>query len=342
MKYAPSQFSRFLKSPQGPLRAGLIFGADEGLVRERAKLLLTAIAEDPSDPFRVCDMEISALADDLARLADEAAAISMMGGRRAIRITGATDRHSKIFKAFLEELPGDGFVIITAGELSAKGSLRKLFEGHDAAFALACYSDSAETRDSLIDAIVTKAGYQLDHEARSYLTDNLGNDRMVSRQELDKLVLYKGNDDSPISLDDVAAMIGDSAARAFDEAGSAALNGQFPALIKALNKAYDEGDNPVGLLRLVARRLQRLHLVAAIANNGSSMDAGFKSLKPPAFSREANEMRRLLNRWSAGRLIEAIRIINEAEQQCKSTGMPAEAICTRAMMRLAGAARQAA
>ena len=72
------------------------------------------------------------------------------------------------------------------------------------------------------------------------------------------------------------------------------------------------------------------------------MDAGFKALRPPAFSREASEMRRLLNRWNAGRLAEALRIVNEAEQRCKTTGMPAEAICTRALMCLAGAARQAA
>ena len=164
---------------------------------------------------------------------------------------------------------------------------------------------------------------------------------MISRQELEKLVLYKGDDQTPINLEDVSVNIGDSAARAFDEAGSAALSGQIPNLFKALDTAYESGDNPVAVLRLVSRRLQRMHLVAAMAEGGSTMDAGFKALRPPAWSREANEMRRLLNRWNAPRLGEALRIINEAEQQCKTTGMPAEAICTRALMRLAGAARQA-
>ncbi|TDI60937.1 MAG: hypothetical protein E2O92_04355 [Alphaproteobacteria bacterium] len=165
---------------------------------------------------------------------------------------------------------------------------------------------------------------------------------MVSRQELEKLALYKGNGDTPITLEEASVNIGDSAARAFDEAGSAALSGQLPALLTSLQTAYQGGDNPVGILRLVSRRLQRMHLVAAISEQGGSMDAGFKSLRPPAFSREAAEMRRLLGRWNAGRLAEALRIVNEAEQMCKTTGMPAEALCTRALMRLAGAARQAA
>jgi DNA polymerase-3 subunit delta len=342
MKYSPTQFARFQKSQDASMRAALIFGPDEGLVRERAKSLLTAIVDDPGDPFRVCEFDAPALMDDPARLADEAAAISMMGGRRAVRITNAGDRTTKIFKEFLDTLPGDGFVIITGGDLTAKGSLRKLFEGHKAALALACFSDSAETRDALIDSILVKAGHHVSPDARTYLNTHLGNDRMVSRQELEKLALYKGDDDTPITLEDAALNIGDSASRAFDEAGSAALNGQFPALLTALGKAYEGGDNPVGVLRLVSRRLQRMHLVASMAETGNSMEAGFKALRPPAFSREANELRRLLHRWNAGRLGDALKIVNEAEQLCKSTGMPAEAICTRALMRLAGAARQSA
>jgi DNA polymerase-3 subunit delta len=342
MKYSNTQLARFQKSLDPAIRAALIYGPDEGLVRERAKTLLTAIAEDPGDPFRVVEMDLAAILDDPARLADEAAAISMMGGRRVVRITGGGDRLTKIFAGFLDELPGDGFVIVSAGELGAKSSLRKLFEGCDTAFAVACFSDNAETRDALIDSVLTKAGYQLDRDARTYLNEHLGNDRMVSRQELEKLALYKGDDDQPITLAEASVNIGDSATKAFDEAGSAALGGQLPALLASLETAYQGGDNPVGILRLVSRRLQRMHLVAAMSDQGGSMDAGFKALRPPAFSREANEMRRLLGRWNAGRLAEALRIVNEAEQQCKTTGLPAEAICTRALMRLAGAARQAA
>ena len=341
MKYSNPQFARFQKTQDPAIRAALIFGPDEGLVRERAKALLATIVDDPGDPFRVYEMDSPALIDDPARLGDEAAAISMMGGRRVVRITNVGDRTTKIFKPFLEDPPGDGFVIISAGELAAKSSLRKLFESSDNAIALACYSDSAETRDALIDSIIIKAGFHIDQDARAYLNTHLGNDRMVSRQELEKLILYKGDDETPINLEDVSVNVGDSASRAFDEAGSAALSGQLPALIKALNKAYEEGDNPVGVLRLVSRRLQRMHLVASMSEAGNSLESGFKALRPPAFSREAGELRRLLSRWSAPRLGEALKIVSEAEQQCKSTGMPAEAICTRALMRLAGAARQA-
>ena len=43
------------------------------------------------------------LTADPARLADEAAAISMMGGRRAMRVRGAGNGLAALFESFLEE-----------------------------------------------------------------------------------------------------------------------------------------------------------------------------------------------------------------------------------------------
>ena len=51
------------------------------------------------------------------------------------------------------------------------------------------------------------------------------------------------------------------------------------------------------------------------------------------------EMRQLLGRWTARKLATALALLLEAEMACKTTGMPAEAITARAMMRLVAAAR---
>ncbi|MBI1180401.1 MAG: DNA polymerase III subunit delta [Alphaproteobacteria bacterium] len=337
MKYTPAQLKRFVDRPDADLRALLLFGTDEGLVRERATAVAVAIAEDPKDPFRVADLDAGALLADPARLADEAAAISMMGGRRLVRVFQAADRLSSLFKGFLTDPPGDGFVLLIAGELSRGSSLRKAFEDAGNAAAVECANDSAETLDGLIDEILGKQG--VSEEARGHLRANLGGDRMVSRQELNKLALYKQGDDTPVSLGDARACVGDSSAEVFDAVGGAAVRGDMAALMAALARAADSGDSPIGLLRLTARRLQRLHLAASLVDRGVAVDAALRALKPPAFRREASEMRMLLGRWSVGKLAAALALLLEAEMQCKTTGMPAEAIAARAMMRLAAAAR---
>jgi DNA polymerase-3 subunit delta len=85
--------------------------------------------------------------------------------------------------------------------------------------------------------------------------------------------------------------------------------------------------------------MQRLHLVASLAERGTPIDAAFKMLRPPAFQSEGNEMRQLLGRWTTKKLATALALLLEAEMACKTTGMPAEAITARAMMRLVAAAR---
>lgn len=343
MKFDARRFTQYLKEPSSEIRALLIFGADEGLVRERAGSVVRAIVEDVNDPFRVAELEAGAVASDPALLIDEAAAISMIGGRRLIRLSGVGDRLTAALESLLEAPPGDSLVVATAGELNARSKLRKLFESSPNAAAVACYSDNAAALDGLIESVLSARNLAIDTDAKSWLIQNLGSDRMISRQELEKLATYMGTGTDAVrtvGLEDAVACIGDSSAELFDQAGSATMHGDAPGMIRALGKAMEGGNSAVGILRLVARRIQRLHYVASAVEGGARRDAAFKGLTPPAFSREANEMSLLLSRWTAPRLARALELVNEAEAKCKTTGMPTEAICARTLMQLAHAAKQ--
>ena len=57
---------------------------------------------DLTDPFRVTDLDEQTLDSDPARLFDEAAAMSMLGGRRVVRVRGAGNGHAQLFERFLE------------------------------------------------------------------------------------------------------------------------------------------------------------------------------------------------------------------------------------------------
>lgn len=345
MKFDARRFDQYLKDPGPELRAVLIFGADEGLVRERAGSVARAIVDDLRDPFRVAELDAGAVASDPAQLVDEAAAISMTGGRRLIRVGPVGERLVGAFESLLGQTDGDSLVVATAGELGAKSKIRKLFEAASNAAAVACYSDNAGALDGLIESVLGAGGLSVDSDAKAWLIQNLGSDRMISRQELEKLVTYMGAEGAEttrvVQMDDAVACIGDSSAELFDQAGSATMRGDSAAMTRALGKAMEGGDSAVGILRLVARRIQRLHYVASAIESGARRDAAFKGLAPPAFSREANEMSALLSRWTAPRLARALELVNEAEAKCKTTGMPTEAICARTLMQLAHAAKQA-
>ena len=57
---------------------------------------------------------------------------------------------------------------------------------------------------------IGQAGLSIDRDAMALLSSRLGADRFAVRQELDKLLLYKGKTEDPISIADIDAIIGEA------------------------------------------------------------------------------------------------------------------------------------
>lgn len=192
MIFKGKMVDQLLTRPAPGLRAILFYGPNEGRVREYARLAAKSVVTDLDDPFRVCQLSPADLKDDPARLADEAAALSMTGGRRVIRLSGMGDAHTESFANFLDDPQGDALIVAEAGELTRTSKLRKLFEASKHCAITACYEESMQDLDRLVIDHLRSHGLNITSDAKAYLMKCLGEDRMAARQELDKLVLYKG------------------------------------------------------------------------------------------------------------------------------------------------------
>ncbi|MFI5023229.1 MAG: DNA polymerase III subunit delta [Alphaproteobacteria bacterium] len=338
MKIPTSRSDAFVAKPDPAARAVLLYGPDSGLVRERAERLALSVVEDLGDPFRVVELGPAQLRDDPARLADEAAQMALMGGRRVVRLRDAGEASAAPLAAFLEAPVGDALVVVEAGELSARSKLRALFEAADNAAALACYADTEESLSALVRETLRSAGLTAAPEALDYLSANLGGDRMVTRRELEKLVLYMGGHGNQVRLEDVEASIGDSAQHSLEDAVLAAAEGDARTVERALARAFAEGETPVGAVRAAQRYFQRLHLAAGQVALGSEAERAVDTLKPRLFWKVRPRFLAQLKLWPAARVAEALARLTAAEIACKSTAMPDEAIAVRCLLELAGSA----
>ncbi len=224
MKIAPARLAAFLQRPDPEIRALLLYGPDAGLVRERADNLARTVCADLADPFRVADLNGAALAADPARLADEAAQLSLIGGRRVVRVRAATDVLARLFAGFFNEVPGEALVVVEAAELSSSSALRRAFEGSPSGAAIGCYPDAPRDRAAVIRESLAAHRVSASRDATQYLVDHLGEDRLVTRSELDKLALYVG-DGGRVELEDAVLSVGDTAGLDLDDAIMAAAEG---------------------------------------------------------------------------------------------------------------------
>lgn len=340
MKITGPHQDSFITRHNPDIACVLLYGPDRGLVRERVLKLVKTVVDAPDDPFRVVEITGADLKSDPARLTDEAQAMALGGGRRLIRLRDVSDAITKTIGAYLETPNiGDTLIVIEGGELGPRSSLRKLFDKSKTAASIACYGDDARSLPMVINETLTAHGLTPSRDALAYLLSNLGSDRSVTRCELEKLALYMGAP-GPIELADAMATIDDNAATAMDDISLAAGYGDQAKLDKALIRALEAGIHPVQILRAAARHFLRLHQAAGMVAVGKNTDIAMKSLKPPVMFMQVDSFRKQLQRWHPARLSEALDLLMVAEIDCKTTGMPIEAVCGRALMRIAQAAQR--
>ena len=341
MKVPPARADRFCAAPDADVRLVLIYGSNEGLVRARAEACIKAVAEDADDPFRVTSIDPALLRDEPGRLADEAAALSLIGGRRAVRLRGATEAVVPAIRSCLALPDTESLVVAEAGPLTPRSGLRKLCEQEASLAAIACYDESAEGAARLIEAFCSARKIKAVPETVDWLAERLGSDRRQIESAVEKLAVYlgEGGPEGGVLTQEVAEVcVGDATEASADEVARLALSGDREGLDLAMTRALYGGVQPITILRAAARRLARLHLAVAALEGGASRADAMGSLKPPIFPRERAAFGQDMARWPSARAARALGLLTRAERDCKVSGGAPEAICWQALLRIARAA----
>src|SRR5271156_137959 len=136
--------------------------------------LARTVCEDLRDPFRVVDISGDALKNDPARLADEFGAMSLMGGRRVIRVRPAGEESATALENLAAASAGDALVVIEGGNLTPRSGLRALAETEDCLAALPCYMDTEAALEGLVEGAARPRGLGVDADALDWIVERLG------------------------------------------------------------------------------------------------------------------------------------------------------------------------
>jgi DNA polymerase-3 subunit delta len=262
----------------------------------------------------------------------------MLGGRRVVRVRGAGNGLTKLFEGFLADPKGDALIIVEGGDLNKSSSLRKAFEAAKNAAAVPCYADTARDLAGVVRDAMKEAGLTIAADAVEDAVSRLGSDRGVTRRELEKLALY-ANDAGKVTLDDVRAAMGDEADARVEEVCDAAGMGDFKKLDLALTRLWAEDTSPIAVLRVAMSHFQRVAQAKALSMRGEALDGVIRKLRPPIHFMRASSFKLQASRWNEERLTDALDLLLETEALCKTTAIPAEAVCGRAFFNIASMAR---
>lgn len=323
-----------------PLRPVLLlFGPDSGLVRERARVFLAKAANGSTDPFGIVRLDGDEIAGDPGRLVDEAGTVALFGGRRVVSVRAGAKNIVPAVDALLAMSSLEAVVVIEAGDLKKNAPLRASCESSPRALAIACYADSERDLARLIDTMAAGAGLAIDRDAREELVGLLGGDRLASRGEIEKLLLYAAGKPRVTAIH-VRDIVGDASALALDEVVDSALAGLSAEAIEAYRKALGEGMRGDVILGSVARAAQGLHLMRLGIEAGGSFERAIEGARPAIHFRRKPLVEKALRGWTAARLEKALLAVDDALLAARRNAALGPILAERALLQLAAAARR--
>lgn len=323
------EVSRFVDRPD--LEAGIIlaYGPDAGLVRETGQRLARRFAGNDADSMNLVVLDGAEFDADPSRLAVEAKTISLFGDRRVIRVRSA----GKSLVMPLTELKDDpgSIIILEAGNLTPKDPLRALVEAAKLGRALPCYPDNDESLGRLISETFSKAGIRADQDTVAALRDTLGNDREITRRELEKVVLFAASS-KVLTRTDILVLCADNAALVLDEVVDATGTGHAADLDTALERAIAQSVNSQQILAGALGHFTTLRRWRVEVDGGKSPSAVLDNARPkPHFSRRSS-IERQLRLWTDDALSAALDRLQLAVADSRKRYGLQETVSRRALL----------
>lgn len=327
----PDAWNRLTRLP-GATRLFLVAGPDESTC-EAVGAHLVALAG--ADAERI-DLAGDDLKRDPARLATDAASLSLFAGANVIRLTigGSGDDCLAAVEALFAADAAPNPVVAIAPALTKKSKLFKLVEDSDVARVAVCYQPEARELAAIAVAAARSEGLQLAGPEAARLVELVSGDQKLLVREIEKLALYR--DAAPdrqraVTAEDIAAL----GAAVHEEDISACVNaalagklGDLPGIFATIDAV---GVAEIRLIRALALRVMLLARLRAEVDRGQHPKTLVADKRNGVFWKEADAVTAQLRLWDSIRLARLLTRLLDCERGLKASGT-AGAILFRRML----------
>jgi DNA polymerase-3 subunit delta len=305
----------------------VLSGSDEATSLDQARQLAKS--------YTVETLVGNSLKDDPQALVAAASSMALFGGPVLVQVEGLGEEAAPAVQALLNG-PAGNPVVALAGALKKGGKLQTLLEAAPAALLVVNYEPDVRQAGRLIEELAAPLGLKPERDVATAIFAASDGNRLVMRQELEKLALLLDADATrpkPLRLADVAALChGTSEADQFDLA-SAVTAGQVKQLVALLDRA-DPG-LAIPLLRALDRRFAQLAALRTQVDNGRRPADVVQAARPPIHFSQRDATAQEIGFWPMPQLARAMQDVLAAEHAIKTSGSLGERLALEAAITLA-------
>ncbi len=336
MKLTNRDVTSFFKSPPKGIAGILIYGNDLMRVsNKRQQFIKSLLGPDAEEEMRLARISRENLRKAPEQAIDLCKAQGFFPGERALLIEEANETVTDtIITAIDAWQDGDATIIVTAGSLKPSSSLRKFFEQKKNIFSVPIY-DNPMTKFE-VEKIIAGSGLKnVTQEILNQLV-TIASELQPGdfKQSVNKLALYKLNDESPVTYRDLVNCTPASNEAAIDEVLKVILDGNEFKVSQIIGRLRSQGVLPVTLVIAATRHFKALF---SIISNPSGVSAGAAALRPPIYGPRKQTLTNQAQKWGPVKIKNAIKILTETDLKLRSADQraPQMALVERHLIRIA-------
>ena len=336
MKLTSRDLVSFFKSPPKGLAGVLIYGNDVMRVSDkRQQFISSLLGPNADEEMRLIRISRESLKKAPEQAIDLCKAQGFFPGERALLIEEANETVADtIIKAIEEWQDGDATIVVTAGSLKPSSSLRKFFEQKKNIFSVQIF-DNPMTKFE-VEKIITESGLQnVTQEILNQLV-TIASELTPGdfKQSLNKLALYKLNDETPITYQDLINCTPASNEAAIDEVLNVILAGNEFKVNQIIGRLRSQGVLPVTLVIAATRHFKALF---SIVSNPGGVSAGATALRPPIYGPRKETLINQAQKWGPVKIKTAIKILTTIDLKLRSADQkaPQMSLVERHLIRIA-------
>lgn len=335
MKARAADFERALKAPSTEVPGYLLYSSEPTLASDaRRRLLAALLGPGAEDEMRLTRLQAGDVRKDGALVSDGLKAQGFFPGPRVVLVDEATDAVADAIRAALADWQaGDATLVVSAGALGPRSRLRKMFEDHDRALAVAFYPQAPDRR--MVETLLSQKGVLVDGPDTLAALVEIGAAEGPAglADVIEKLSLFLAETDTPADLTTVQALAPAQSPAELDAVLAHVADARLTDLGPALARLFDQGTAPVTVCLTATRHFRAL---LKVATDGGGPRAGVAKLRPPVFGPRRDQIVAQASRWGSDRLEKALGVLIDTDLTLRSAGRtaPDRAVVERALIRL--------
>ena len=316
----------------------LIYGPNEGLIRENIDVVYKNFSKG-TDCEKI-NINSKQLDDSISILNDEISTISLFSEKKFIVLDSPKEKHVSIIEDTLSLDFKNTCMVVKQGNLTKSSSIRKLYETSKDHFCLACYDDDIKALSLLLEKFQKEHNIKFDSDVKSFLLNNLSNDRMVIKNELEKILLSLSKDDQIVDIEKLRYILYDSSHTDLQQINNSILFGNIEKGSKSLEKLFNLGTNPIAILKSFNNYILRIRLTQVELSKGKQFDEAIKVLRPPVFWKEKSDFKRHCLMWPANVIENIIEEVLSSEIKCMTNNLIAKEQCEKTLLGISSTAKR--